>query len=959
MDGFLKQIATHLFELHGRQISELTIVFPNRRAGLFFKDYLNNLIKEPVWAPEIISINELFSSLSAVQLPDKLNLVFRLFRVYRDLTGTKESFDEFYFWGDMLVNDFDQVDKYLVDADALFTNIVDLKEIEERFSDYQTEEKEQLESFWKSLSNEDKSNQQNEFIRLWKDLKSIYHQFKNHLNQENMAYEGMLFRSVSEKLKNTDLQYIEGRSFVFAGFNALNRCEEELFLFLLEKNKARFFWDFDHYYFDDQNMEAGLFMRANLQKFPQSFFPYQTDLLLKSDKQMKIVSIPSQSGQAQVAARELITHGKDIQNFDDTALVLCDEELLLPVISSIPEQIDKINVTMGFPLRLTPLFSLINHLTELQKNCRFSDSDSLFYNKDVLKLINHQLIATIDPEICKKLSDSIITHNSVYLTTKELAVNDLFTLIFSKQSTVSELPDYFLNILKSIYNYWEINNTKENSTLYLEYIYQTYLSLNNLKDILFNQGTLIIGQKDFITKETFYRFIYQHLELLSIPFEGEPLSGLQVMGILETRTLDFRNIIFLSINEGIMPKTSASSSFIPYNLRRSFGLPTIEEQNAMYAYYFYRLLQRAENITFIYNSGTEGLFTGEKSRYLYQLQQESKFRIEEQCVTFNIGNTQNQTVTIEKDDIIMSSLSPYLNGTNSLSPSALDKYISCPLRFYFRYVAGLEEPEEITEEIDARIFGLLFHETMESLYKPLLNTTVNYDSLEAIVKNDEMINQTLTDSFRKIYFRSSDPNTVVNLSGRNWLVFKVVKKYVIGTITLDLKKTPFVLKGLETPLYTEVKMNNGLNIVRIGGIIDRVDLKDGETEILDYKTGATDLSFALLSDLFDKEKKNRNKAALQTMIYSYVKHRNSPNESTIRPGIYCLRKIFEENYSYLIKSKEDGNKPVNFPEKVNEFETLMVNTLEELFNRDIPFSQTTITENCQYCLYNSICKRQL
>jgi hypothetical protein len=958
MDGFLKQIAANLFQRYGSKISDLTIVFPNRRAGLFFTDYLNSLVNEPLWLPEIISINEFFTNLSELHVPDKLSLIFRLYKVYRDLTGTKESFDEFYFWGEMLVDDFDQVDKYLVDAPSLFSNISDLKEIEERFSAFRPEEKDQLENFWKSLSDTDKTTNQLEFIRLWKDLKGVYQLFKSQLKEEGLAFEGMLFRDVYEKLKSEKQDYIHEREFVVAGFNALNRCEEELFQYLQDLGKAQFFWDFDQYYVEDPVQEAGLFMRENLRKFPQKIFPYQTDLLLKSDKQMKIVSIPSQSGQAQVAAQELINRGNDKLNFDDTALVLCDEELLLPVLSAVPSQIESINVTMGFPVRLTPLFSLISLLMELQKNCRETENGSAFYNKNVIALLNHQMFSVIDPEICKKITEYIVKKNVIYLSCEEFAENIFLKKVFIKQTKVSDFPDYFLSILKDIYLFWGNNSLIENSVTYREYIYQTSLAINGLKTILFEEGAKIIGQKDFITKETFFRFINQHLGKLNIPFEGEPLSGLQVMGILETRTLDFKNVIILSMNDGIMPKSlSSAGSFIPYNLRKGFGLPAIEEQNAMYAYYFYRLLQRADNVTFIYNSGTEGLFTGEKSRFLYQLQVESGFKFEEKGVGFNIGSFQNKPITIGKDEKVLALMKPFLQGERKLSPSAMDKYLTCPLSFYFRYVAGLSEPEEVTEEIDARLFGLLFHKTMEALYKPLLGKSVEKENLESILNNNKLIDQTLTESFREEYFRGLKHADKLEFSGRNWLVFEVVRKYIIGTITLDISRVPFILEGLETKVHTEVDFNGGKSVVIIGGIIDRTDRKNGGIEILDYKTGITELSFPMIADLFDKEKKNRNKAAFQTLVYSYILHKNKPEETIIKPGIYSLRKIFEEDYDPILKCKEDGNKPINFPDKKVQFDGFLEHLLGDIFNKDIPFTQTVLSENCQYCAYNNICKR--
>ena len=972
MKGFLKQVASHLFDIHRDNISQLTLVFPNRRGGVFFINYLNSLVTTPLISPEIITINELFSALSSLHVPDRLSLIFRLYKVYREATRSNELFDDFYFWGEMLISDFDQVDKYLVNTRDLFTNVTELKEIDVRFGSLHEEERERLGNFWKTLSDKEKTPNQHEFIRLWEDLNGVYEKLKSSLLSEGLAYEGMLYREVVEQIIKNSPSLFDGKHFVFVGFNALNRCEEKLFDYLQSTGKASFYWDFDNYYLEDQTQEAGYFLRKNLIRFPHSGFNPECESLTSFPKTMKIVNIASQVGQAQVAGAELLSQFNGALNFDETAVVLCDEELLLPVINALPENIDKVNVTMGYPLKMTPVFSLISQLIDLQKNVRKSAGEVSFYNRDILRVLSHQLVIDFEPIAGKKLSDLILANNSIYLSAEELGGNAIFRLLFVAPQNIIELSDYFLGILKTIFLHWQKKggdeatmdlysqneaSHDENPAIYREYLYQSYLAVNKLKDILVNDGIKVFESDNFVSKEAFFRFLLQYLSGLTIPFDGEPLEGLQIMGILETRTLDFKNIILLSMNDGIMPKISSSASFIPYNLRRVFGLPTIEEQNAMYAYYFYRLLQRAESVTFVYDSGAGGLFTGEKSRYLYQLQLESPLKISEINMVFSVEHIAVQPISVEKDAKVMAKLNDYLNGNRALSPSAIDKYLTCPLQFYFRYSAGLDEPDEISEEVDSMIFGLLFHDVMENLYKPFIDKISDYESINAIIKNQELISETIVASFRSVYFKGMKEVEKVSLTGRNWLIYEIVKKYVNQLLEVDRSRSPFEIIGLEKKVNTTIAINELKQNVLIGGTIDRIDRVDGSLYIFDYKTGRVELSFPMLITLFDKENKTRNKAAFQTLIYSYILHKNQPEISVIHPGIYSLRGIFEEDFDPSLRSKESGNHPVEFVSVSDQFETLFKELLEEIFNIAIPFSQTTNEEHCKYCSYRQICRK--
>jgi len=954
-DTFLKAIANSLYQIHGQQIAELTIVFPNRRSGLFFTEYLNRIITGPTFSPEIITIQDLFSNISKIRIEEQLPLILRLFKIYRNLSGTTETFDAFYLWGEMLLNDFDQVDKYLVDAELLFTNITDLKEIDQHFLDWNEERKEEIKQFWASQTGGDLKKDQKEFSQLWQILYPVYQKFREELFVGQIAYEGMLFRDVIENPECAESAYLKDNKFVIAGFNALNGCEKELFNRMNNKGIISFYWDYDLYYLNDKNQEAGMFMRENLALFPQM------DLLCCTDnyneqKQVHLYHTPSQIGQAQIAANEVANLVAGSAAFDETAIVLCDEELLLPVLSAIPRQIDNINVTMGLPLRQTPLFSLVKQLISLQKKSRREGEQYHFHYSNVVDILNNQLIQTIYPSECKSIVSLILRENLFYVSQKEIALNDLFVQVFSGNETIHELADYLLAIVYELFQYWEKFSGQNQGSCYQEYLFQVYLSMNKLKNTLLTAGQDIMGDKDFLNRETFFSLLLQYLNAVNVSYEGEPLAGLQIMGILETRTLDFKNIVLLSVNEGIMPKANTAGSFIPYHLRRGVGLPTTEEQNAMYAYYFYRLLQRAEHVTFIYNSGSNGLKTGEKSRFLHQLQVESPFQMEDQEIGFSIDPLPNYPISIEKTGKVVEALNQLLDSNRTISPTALDLYVQCPLSYYFKYIARFKEEEEVAEEVDARIFGQLFHAVMEAIYQPYLGMELDEKELDLVIENESNIEKALKEAFRIHFFKSGVDREENFLSGRNRLVFEVIRKMVLQTLKLDRSRVPFVIQGLEQKVSTTISLSNGAKTIRIGGVIDRIDSLSDATEIIDYKTGNTDHAVGDLAELFDHQAKKRNKAALQTLIYCCIYEHTNTGQLALFPAIYALKKVFKQEKFRLVK-KGNSEEEINYRSVKNEFEPMLVNLLEELFDPATPFFQTTVEENCLFCSFASICGR--
>lgn len=955
MKGFLHQLAEHLYHTYGHNIHALTIVMPSKRAGAFFLNYLKSIAREPILTPKIVTINEIVEELSSIQKVDPLTLVFHLYRIYKEITNTDETFDSFYPWGTTLISDFDDIDKYMVDAKLLFTHIEDYKAIDQKFDFLTEEQKEFLAKFWKTFSQKGRTRMQERFEKTWCTLHEVYTQFRQFLLSENMGYEGILYRDVAERIEQKTLQaHFPGPVFV-VGLNALNKCEITLLKFLKQHHQAAFFWDIHPDYLDDKEHDASFFLRRNVQMFPQdTAFEYKP----LEEKQIEIVSVPSSIGQSQPVAsfvHKVIKKyaGKKQIRFDDIAIVLCDEDLLLPTIGAIPTagiQDLVVNITMGFPMKITPVNSLISLLIDLHRNLHVDAKGvKLFYHKNVQRILNHQLVSMCDQENSHAISTKIIQENKVYLHPQELRQGDFLSALFAFHTDVMGFNSYLLGILQTIFA-----NIKAKEESYVgmqeEFIFKAYKSIKRLGELLAENQK---AQNFTISLYVYFKLLRQYISQDSLPFEGDPLEGIQVMGILETRLLDFNHLVVLSMNEGSMPKGSSSNSVIPYNLRRAFELPSVEEKCAIYSYYFYRLLQNPEHVELVYNSTTDGMNNGEKSRYLYQLQMQYDYGIKESTVTYDVGSMEAKEIIVDKDAAVMKRLSPYLEGKRTLSPSALNGYLDCPMRFYFRYVAGVNPKDEVAEEIDARLFGNIFHKVMEDLYTPWLNQVVSKEMFLQLAKNNARLDEVILKAFRKEYFKTP----YATLQGRNILVFEIVKKYVKKALHIDSQQAPITILGLEVRKQKEIAIFNGKYKIKIGGTIDRVDEVDNKLRIIDYKSGSVKFDYDNIPSLFDDEDASRNKAALQTLIYGMVYDQHADVPRPISAGIYQINEFFKDPFKSIINSKEDGeieDVAKQTPKLVEE----LTKVFELLFNPEVPFVQTLCDEKCTYCDYKNICRKE-
>lgn len=940
MDKFLKEVAAYLFQKYNKDLHSCTLVFPNRRAGLFFQKYLSETVNKPVFTPRIITISELVGDLSDFQVLDSGPLIIELYRVFRKVTGSNETLDDFYYWGEIMLADFNDIDKYLIDARQLFSNVESLKEIDDGF-DFLTEEQlKYLSAFWVSILETNNSETKSRFLNLWKNLYSIYEQYKKHLADLGFSYEGMMYRELTAKLTELSNDKIP-ENISFIGFNALNRCELSLFDFFKNNSEAMFFWDYDDYYMNMHSHEAGMFLHSNMTQFPMpDDFSFSSDNFSKLQS-IDVVSIPGFSGQASYAAQWVSNlEANKSERFDKTAVVLCDESLLAPFLNVVPSSIGDFNVTMGFPVKSSPVYTLVKGLVDIDRHSRADKNGRvLFYHRNIMALLNNPLIKNIAGSFVDELNNRLVTENLVYLTPDDFQSNEFLSFLFHLPETPSECRDYLLQIIRQVFAVMD-----EDEPLVKESLYQLYLLINRMHD------SLIVDEDDIeISKRLYYQLLLRQLERVSIPFEGEPLSGMQIMGFLETRSIDFDNLILLSFNDDRLPGSSSQHSFIPYSLRRGFEMPVAEHKNAMYAYYFYRLIQRAKNVTLVYDSRTDGFSRGELSRFATQLKYEAhNLKLIERQGTFNFEPSGEDEIRIEKTDILLKRVVNYLQNTN-VSPSALNVYMDCSLKFFFKYIEGVKEVDDVLEDIDNLVFGRIAHLALEELYKPFVGGEIAPDDIVKLLADKRKINSSLKTALEKEFFKKGS----FNLNGRNLLVFDIIKKFVVKVLQFDKTIAPFQLMSLENKYYSSIMVESveGPLEIRYGGSVDRLDRVGDKIRVVDYKTGKSDNTINKLDKLFNGD---RNKAAFQTMLYADAVENELKPDVPLLPAVYGARAVFRSDFDPLFKF--DGGNLI-FQANADDFRARLKELFEEILNPEISFSQVENPQKCTFCPYKNICNR--
>ncbi len=959
MESFLKLVAADLYKHTEGNLAHTAVVFPNKRAGLFFNEYLAQESDSPIWSPAYVSISELFRSLSPWEVGDPVKLVCELYKIFRRETQSTETLDDFYFWGEMLISDFDDADKNKVDTDKLFSNLQDLRNIMDDYTFIDDEQEEAIRQFFQNFSIERRTALKERFISLWNVLGNIYKGFRESLASQNIAYEGMMYRHVIEHLDVDKLPY---EKYVFVGFNVLNKVEHTLFTQLKDAGKAVFYWDYDEFYMKENRQavthEAGEFIRRNLRDFPS---PLSGELFKNLSKPKEVHYIASSTENAQARYLPQWIRNNLTTPEKETAVVLCNEALLQPVLHSLPAEVKHVNITMGFPLSQTPVYSFLIALLELHTH-GFNFKSGRYTFQSVVTLLKHPYTRQLTGQ-AELLEKELTRNNRFYPLPGELGKDEFLTRLFTPLSGNLNLCIRLSETLQQVASIYQANTSGTEDTdafnqLYRESLFKAYTTINRFR-------TLIEEDELTVQSETFRRLLVKILSTTNIPFHGEPAIGMQVMGVLETRNLDFRHLVLLSVNEGQLPKSGGDSSFIPYNLRKAFGMTTIEHKIAVYAYYFYRLLQRAERITLIYNTSSDGLNRGEWSRFMLQFLIEWPHPITRQFLEAGQSPQGTSSITVEKTPDVMRQMQSLFdvraNPKAKFSPSALNYYLDCPLKFYYRYVAGLSAPDEVSAEIDSATFGSIFHYAAEHIYKDLTThgKVINKEALETLLRNDVKLQDYVDTAFKKLFFNVPQ-NEKPEYNGVQLINSAVIARYLKQLLQNDLRYAPFtfIASEMEVDEPIDIQTPKGVIKSRIGGIIDRMDSKDGTLRIVDYKTGGDTDTPPHVESLFIPDKKRSN-YVFQTFLYAAIMCRKQPTMK-IAPALLYIHRAATETYSPVIQMGE-SRKPKeaveDFSKYEKEYRERLQGLLEEIFNPEKSFAQTEIIEKCTYCDFKALCKR--
>lgn len=947
MNSFLHYIAVDIIDKYGTDLSHIAIVFPNKRAALFLNEELAKNAQKPVWAPTYLTISELFRKYSNLMVGDPIKLVCELYKSYIEITGKDETLDHFYDWGRLLISDFDDIDKNMADADKVFANIADLHELDD-ISYINDEQKEILKTFFSNFTDGHNTKLKELFLSLWNKLGEIYHDYRQRLRSEGIAYEGMLYRDVADK----GLMQTEFDKYLFIGFNMLQSVERTLFSNIKNEGKADFYWDYDYYYKDK---EAGRYITNYIKIFGDSFSQEKRHEIFdnfKKEKEITFVKSKTENMQARYVDTWLRENGR-YKDGKRTAIVMCDEGILQSIVHCIPDEVENINITTGYPLSQTPIASFISQILDLHiTGVRQDGSYRFSYIKSVLSHPYSERLSSGSHELLSRLR----SEKNAYPTTAELSADENLSMLFKKTNDNVDLLTILTKILSIIVS-------KDDSPLYQESIFKIYTIVNRLLGLIM-EGDLNI---DMITLQ---KLIKQLITSTSIPFHGEPVMGIQVMGVLETRNLDFDHILLLSCNEGNMPKDIRDSSFIPYSIRKAYGLTTVDNKVSIFSYYFYRLLQRAKDITILYNNSTENGNRGEMSRFMLQLMVESNQDI--QLKTLHSGQNIRRATTsaIEKSESVMNKL----HSIKSLSPTAINKYLRCPLQFYYNYICDIHEPDEdLDDGLTNRAFGNVFHHVCEEIYKDSCQTgqTVTAEKITKLMEKSNI--QRIVDKMfqREIYGDDEKRWKKINYNGMQLINREVIIRYVTHLLEIDKQLTPFSILGLEKGVYmpVEIRPDDSGNIhkIRVGGSIDRLDIvTDAETgqrciRVIDYKTGAKDIvrTPSSIDEIFDPSEFGGDKHPdyyLQSMLYSVIirndKHIN-PASSPVSPALLFIQRTFGDKYDPTIII---GKQKVR---DIQEYATAYISKLQslitEIYSPNKQFVPTEDTSRCRTCPYRSLC----
>lgn len=971
MKDFLANVAADIINKYGTNLADIAIVFPNKRAALFMNEYFARLTNKPLWAPSYITISELFAQQSSLVVSDNIKLICELHKVFTRCTQTNESLDAFFGWGQLLLSDFDDLDKNLADASKVFQNLSNIKEYDD--ITYLTDEQKQvLKQFFSSFTDNHNSVIKERFIKLWSKLEDIYTQFQNAITQQGITYEGHLYRSVIEQQSFV----LSKKMYLFVGFNLLHKTEEKLFEYLMKEQKACFYWDFDYYYMDKTEPEAGYYIKKYLSVFPNELDNKEDTIYNNWAKNKDITYLSSSTKNLQTRyISDWLRANNRIEAGKRTVIVLCDETLLPNVLHSLSPEVDKVNITMGFPLHHAQVSLLVQSLFDLYQIGKISGTNGFRLNF-VNKVLMHPYIKNLSEKA--DLLYTYLQKNHIYYPqfdqlkdeeNKQELLDDNLKFIFRNILNTTNnanltLLEHIIEILKRVGKHTEIKK----DPLAQESVFRMYTLLNRLKQLI-ESGDLIIETT------TLRNLVNQLVRSTSIPFHGEPIEGIQIMGVLETRNLDFDNILMLCCNEGFMPKSVNDSSFIPYNIRKAYELTTKEHKIKIFAYYFYRLLQRASNISLTYTNSIQEGKTNEMSRFMLQLLVERPNSITKLSLKSEQGYKTKEKTPITKTNEVMK----LLNNINKLSPTAINRYLSCPAKFYYNNVLGVKEPEESHEDVsDNRTFGIVFHKAMENIYEEYYKNHkwITEEEIDKLLKNEHLLLQNIDKAFATELFNIGKQSFKPQYNGLQQINRKVIFRYIQQVLKLDKKNAPFIIKGLELNVKKEIffETNKENKKLLLHGYIDRLDecgsdKQINEMRVIDYKTGSfKDKAPTNLDEVFTRTNIHQKHSDyyLQAILYSGIIKNNkeyNPNNLPVSPHLLFILQSSKDDYNsalYFDKKKEDGGKTFlkDEPNLYPDFEEKLKEVLAEMYNPHVPFNITEDSKTCEYCPYLSLCKRE-
>ena len=945
---FLRQVAQHYLNPEYSNLDDTLFVFPSRRSLVHFRNEMKSVSGNAGLKIHGTTVNDFFYRIHGTEPTDRLRLVLELYEVYKNVNPKPESLDDFIFWGRTMISDFDNIDKYLTDARALFVNVSDYKSIQDTLSYLTEEQRRAIEQFIAhfrdrsgrlTVQSNAGADVKSRFLQVWDMLYPLYEGFRKRLSENGMAYEGMVYRCFAERLKaGADIKevvkekYSYAREIVFVGLNALNECEKTVLRALRDAKMASFIWDYSSAEIRARENKSSFFLTKNVKEFPQAFLIDEGGL---RRPQVTVVSVPSAVGQAKVAPQFLKGAAGEPE---ETVFVLPDETLLMPLLSAIPDSVPQVNVTMGYPMKNSAVYSLMKAVASLQLSVREKDGVTYFHHKAVTDILTSSLVASILTDEEKKTVSAVKAAAKLHVPQGDLRGGETLEKIFRAVIPEAKKADPA----------------------------QNHATEDYLKEVIMHVGTHTGNSDDELVELDFAKRYHDAVTALSaydlpvlpsthlstldrmlideaVPFEGEPLRGLQVMGALETRALDFRNVAILSANEDVFPHRSADNSFIPPELRRAFGLPTLEYQDAVWAYYFYRLIQRAEKVWLIYDSRTEGLLSGEESRYIKQLEYDFGFPIRRLTAAAPVAAPAGGGDIPKTEDDVKAVREKHL------SASALQNYLCCPAKFYYQTVKGLRSDDTVAESLDAAMLGTVFHGVMQKLYSG--KKTVTQEDIRKMLLDEKSVRGLIRQGIK-------DQMKVIEVEGRNLVVEEVLLEYVKGALRHDLSllaaegAKEFRIIGLERYLETEI---GGFKFI---GFADRIDsYRNGEVRIVDYKTGHVEKDDIVITEknaesvaekLFGESNTGRPKIALQMYLYGVFAHKSilHQNEKVVN-SVYSVGKL-------LTTPLPDMPECPEFTQRVDgKLEAL----LKEIADTAIPFRRTEDKFTCEYCDFRAICGR--